>query len=66
MTETLSYWMDEVEDMVIPAKSNRDDKEVTEKEKKVSNTKSGKEVIENVMHGPEKEKLRLLMNNFLN
>ena len=66
MTETLSYWMDKGEDMVIPAKSNGNDKEVTEKEEKVSDTKSSKEVIENVMHRPEKEKSRLFINNFLN
>ena len=46
--------MDEGEDMVIPDKSNGNDKEVTEKEKEGSNTKSSKEVIKDIMHRPEK------------
>ena len=42
--------MDEGEDMVIPAKSNGNDKEVGEKEDEVSNTETGKEKIEDVSH----------------
>ena len=53
MTATLSYRVDEGEDMVIPAESNGDDKEVTEEENEVGNAETSKKVIEDVVHGPE-------------
>ena len=53
MTATLGYRVDEGEDMVIPAESNRDDEEVTEEENEVSNAETSKKVIEDVVHWPE-------------
>ena len=50
MTETLSYRVDDGENVFIPAKSNGNDKEVGEKEDEVSNTETGKEKIEDVSH----------------
>ena len=49
MTETLSYRVDDGENVFIPAKSNGNDKEVGEKEDEVSNAEAGKEKIEDVV-----------------
>ena len=50
VTETLSYRVDDGENVFLPAKSNGNDKEVGEKEDEVSNTETGKEKIEDVSH----------------
>ena len=55
VTATLGYRVDDGEDMVISAKSNGNDKEVTEEKNEVGYAKTSKEVIEDVVHGPENE-----------
>ena len=57
MTETLSYRVDDGENVFIPAKSNGNYKEVGEKEDEVSNAETGKEKIEDVSHFSNKNKV---------
>jgi hypothetical protein len=50
VTETLSYRVDDGENVFIPAKSNGNEKEVGEKKDEISYTEAGKEKIEDVSH----------------
>ena len=61
VAKTFSNGMDDFKDFVVSTKSNRKHKQVAQQKNEVSDTKTSKQVIEDVMHWP---KIRIEKSSF--